>query len=361
MYKYKIHNFFNTNLENNWNYLIDNSIHHTFYQNYEINKIWFNTIGSKLKNHKLLIFEFYLKDQIIAIAPLIRLENKILNKIVFIGSGLFDYQNIIFTEHNNQLFDFIFKTINSSKNVDLISLTNVPDFINPKDFIYTKYLKLNSSNNVSMAILPSSYETYFDSLKTSVRGDCRRQTRKISELGKLKYNTVLKNNQDFLEKLIFFKRKRYADTLVRDIFENENYLNFFKELVNSKIKNFVHCSTLSLDNNPISFHLGFHYNKKYYYYFPSFDQDNWGKFSPSRLHLLKIIEESIYKNTKEFDFTIGNENYKKYFINYNSKINNYLLAVSFKGKLFELINPILIMIKENLLKKTFIKSLLFKK
>ena len=58
MYKYKIHNFFNTYLENNWNYLIDNSVHHTFYQNYDINKIWFNTIGSKLKNHKLLIFEF---------------------------------------------------------------------------------------------------------------------------------------------------------------------------------------------------------------------------------------------------------------------------------------------------------------
>ena len=361
MFNYKIVKSFDKNLESNWNSLISNS-NHTFFQKYELNKLWYNLIGSKIKSSKLLIFEFYYYNKITAIAPLILIKkNYFFNEIVFLGQGLFDYQLIINSDSSNtKLQKFIFKTIKSHDSIDIISLSNIPNFFENNNLEYSRYLDFVSEEVVSMATLPNSFDSYFNSLKTSVRGDSRRQSKKLNNLGKLSYEVIKEQQEMFLDNLIHYKRMRYKKTLVRDLFNNSDYITFFKELINSKLRNNIHCSVLNIDDVSISYHLGFYYNSKYYYFMPSFVEKEWGKYSPSRVHMLKIIEESISNKLSIFDFTIGNENYKKYFTDKRNKVRNYSAYISINGYFFKIINPIYIFLKNIIMKFKIIRKFLFK-
>ena len=350
MYKVRIYNEFNNDLKDLWDSLINKS-EHTFYQTYEINSHWYKTIGSKLSGSKLKIFVFYKNSNIVSIAPLIiRLNSTYINELNFLGYKLFDYLMIIRINNDINLDKFMFNQFKQLKGVDIIKLSNIPQFFTNFNNDYSSHINYNSKNKVLMSELPEKYELYFSNLKTSLRGDIRRQKKKIFNEGKISYDIINHDNHDhFIDNLVFYKKKRYNKTGVKDIFKsNENYLIFLKKLKDSVICDNIHCSTLSIDNSPISFHIGFTYNNKYYYYMPSFCEDKWGKFSPSRLHLLEIINDCIDKKIPLFDFTIGDENYKKYFTNKVSYINNYRISLSFIGLLYFLVFDFLKKIKSKL-------------
>ena len=361
MFSYKVYKCFNDELESLWNDLLNKS-NHTVYQTFGINKIWYNTIGRRSKNIDLSIFVFFDSARIVAIAPmLIKTKFKFISQLNFLGEGIFDYQMIV-NENNikNNLNDFIFNSIKSNSKIDLIFMSNVPGFLKENSIDYKLHMKLNRVNKILMLELPDSYEIFFDKLKSSIRGDSKRQIKKIKKFGDSKYKIINQDDKFFIDKLISFKRIRYKNTNVYDIFNIPGYFDFFQDMFKSKNFKFTHCSTLNIGNEPISFHLGFVYQNKYYYYFPSFNQEKWGKYSPSRLHMLNLIEEAISNKINVFDFTIGNEKYKKYFANMSSETYNYELGVSVLGKLYLVTLKLLNVFKTVFFKIKFLKYILLK-
>tara|TARA_Y100000766_G_C18895055_1_gene600491 strand:+ start:477 stop:1547 length:1071 start_codon:yes stop_codon:yes gene_type:complete len=342
-----IHNKFSDELELLWKKILETS-DHTFFQTFMINKIWSGKIGKNLKNSELKIITFFYGKKIIAIAPLILYKNPFqLNELVFLGHHLFDYLMIINDkENNNEHFKFIFHTIKNLNKVDIINFSNVPQFHQTGINHYKNYLNYYTKNNVYMSKLPVNKDQYFSKLKTSLRGDIRRQIRKLSNQGKISYNLIKKQDYfNFLKNLIYFKKLRYKKTNVKDTL-NKDYIDFFYDLIKIYDTDYFHCSSLDVDDISISFHLGFRYQKKYYYYMPSFNQLGWGKFSPSRLHLLEIIYENIESNLDYVDFTIGDEGYKKYFTNTREFVYNFRHGPTLRGKFYIIIFQFLKNIKK---------------
>ena len=70
---------------------------------------------------------------------------------------------------------------------------------------------------------------------------------------------------------------------------------------------------LKLDNNVISYHLGFVCDSTFYYYKPTYDI-KYHNYSPGKIHISKLIEFSIKTKLKTFDFLLGNEKYKENWI-----------------------------------------------
>ena len=65
-----------------------------------------------------------------------------------------------------------------------------------------------------------------------------------------------------------------------------------------------------MDEKPLSYHVGFIYNKWFYYYKPTFDF-SFRNYSPGKIHIWYLIKDSINSDLDRFDFGIGYESYKE--------------------------------------------------
>jgi CelD/BcsL family acetyltransferase involved in cellulose biosynthesis len=63
---------------------------------------------------------------------------------------------------------------------------------------------------------------------------------------------------------------------------------------------------LCLDGQPIAFHFGFRYRRRYYYYIPAFDP-SCAAYAPSTQLLVRLMRKACEEGFEVFDFLIGNE------------------------------------------------------
>jgi CelD/BcsL family acetyltransferase involved in cellulose biosynthesis len=150
------------------------------------------------------------------------------------------------------------------------------------------------------------FDDFLNKMRKSLRGDILRQQRRLIELGDLKYIVFDENNiEEALKELPdmldnhskrwpnSYKPPGFHDTIIREGLKNK----------------IVHLSVIRIKNKTISWHLGFSYNKHYYYYMPSF-LSSYSKYSPSKIHLAMLTKECFEKGIEVFDHLRGNENYK---------------------------------------------------
>lgn len=154
--------------------------------------------------------------------------------------------------------------------------------------------------------------------KTSLRGDIRRQIRRLNELGPLslkEYKSVDEAQETF------------------NVFMNEHSLRwpkaykaplFHQNMLSEGLASVVHFSSLNIGNEPIAWHLGFEYNGIYYYYMPVGDH-NYSKYSPTKIHLFYLMVRAVDKGLKKFDHLRGDENYKSGFSNGVDNVNSLII------------------------------------
>ncbi|HJO55408.1 MAG TPA: GNAT family N-acetyltransferase, partial [Candidatus Scalindua sp.] len=139
-------------------------------------------------------------------------------------------------------------------------------------------------------------------------------------------------------KMIEQKSRRYQETRVRNLFEDDKYRSFYldtaKELARTGI---VHVSGLFLDETIIAVHWGLIFRDRFYYIMPSYEGGSWAKYSPGRLlqeHLIKLCFDS---GIKIFDFTVGDDSYKYNWADNKMELYEYYEPVNLKGKQYILI------------------------
>jgi len=92
-------------------------------------------------------------------------------------------------------------------------------------------------------------------------------------------------------------------------------------------------SVLWLNEHIIATHLGAVDHERFYFLMPTFSPE-WGNYSPGRLILEHLIQWSIEQGLKVFDFTVGEEEYKKAWCNLELKLFEILKARTLIGELY---------------------------
>lgn len=152
----------------------------------------------------------------------------------------------------------------------------------------------------------SDGESLVRSLKKSLREDVRRQIRRLEENGRLSYFAYgqgqILESKSSLDKLLCAHRGRWPNAFRAP--------NFHENLLKEGLRvGLVHLSELRLDDQPISWHLGFLHRGVFYYYLPSFEA-SMERFSPGKIHLYYCMVDAIEKRAGFFDHLRGVEAYK---------------------------------------------------
>ena len=161
--------------------------------------------------------------------------------------------------------------------------------------------------------------------------DTNRQIKRINLLEKLSFKiaSLIQEKEKIFDFFYNNKQKQLINSKYWNYLDNEMYKNFLHKLF---VSNNSHLSYLLLNDKIIAAHLGYVVNKNFYYLFPTYDEE-YSKYSPGNILLLKLIENFFNDNGQVFDFTTGDEIYKLRLSNIKRKMFYKNFSLTFKGQL----------------------------
>jgi CelD/BcsL family acetyltransferase involved in cellulose biosynthesis len=162
------------------------------------------------------------------------------------------------------------------------------------------------SDDVAPFISVSSATDVLAQLKRSLRGDIRRQRRRLEEVGMLSLKTFSSSEIDpalvVLAEFLEAHSTRWPNSF--------RVPTLHERLVEYGLHAGVaHFSVLNLDGEPISWHLGFNDARRFYWYMPVY-KEQYAAFSPGKLHLAAFVETAHATGARTVDLLRGDESYK---------------------------------------------------
>lgn len=165
----------------------------------------------------------------------------------------------------------------------------------------------------------ADFPAFFGSLRKSFRKDIVRQQKRLSEAGSVRFR-VFEPHESIkalaaLPAFLDAHRHKWPNAFKPEGFHERIVLEALSEGI-------LHFSEMQLNDKPISWHLGFSYNQRFYYYMPAFLEE-YGVYSPGKIHLSFLLEDAYRKGIGIFDFLRGDEEYKKEWTNAESSLHGY--------------------------------------
>lgn len=334
------------------------------FQSYEWQKYWYEQIGKPEYDISICVTVVSIENQIRTIFPLGVSKKFGARVLEFMGADQADYNAPLIANGMGAIeFTKIWKRIlGVLPPHDVIYFKNIPEAIRKSDYFLLGNVSTKKVGSSFFATLPNSKEAYFTTLSKRMLKDNKKMTRKLSEMGKLRF-LVIDNYSNFDRMLdigLSQKSSRYNLTEQRNIFQNKSVKRFFTNIYDLKKSGLnVHLSALVLDEEVLATHLGILYQDRLYYLLPTFSQDSkWKKYSLGRIHLEKLTAWAIDNKVREFDFTIGSEAYKKQWCNNEMDIYRYFKMRSFRGIMYLIYYVALELIKGNDFTKNLVIQLL---
>ncbi len=307
--------------------------------------VWLDTVGKSLK-FRPRFFAATKNGKPMALFPLgLMNKRKVLRVLGWLGSGFADYSIPLFHHDltDSECRDIttrVCQQIQKDVSCDLVLLNNNPEFLpDGKPNPMLNHPSANPFDSQRETVAPcvelAGWETYYQSIKKSIRADSVRQKKRLGELGTLRFavagslDEALKITQTMIEQ----KAERYIQMKVPNMFVNKANGDFFIKGTNDFWPDqTVHVSALYLNDKIIATHWGFLFGARLYFLMPSYDF-HYHKFSAGRLHMEELIKWCCENGVKVFDFCNGAEAYKNDWAKAEMKVVDLLSCESVSGRL----------------------------
>ncbi len=112
--------------------------------------------------------------------------------------------------------------------------------------------------------------------------------------------------------LIEQKSKQFARMGVANLFAKPGHAEFYADLATAPAtRGMVHVSRLDVGTTIAATNFGAVHGGRYYHIVAAYNDGDVARFGPGATHLREILRYSLERGCREFDFTIGDEPYKR--------------------------------------------------
>jgi CelD/BcsL family acetyltransferase involved in cellulose biosynthesis len=306
-----------------WNALVRLNATNEPFQTYEWVQCWWEALQS---DRELLLLVATDGTRLVGIAPLmLRSSGRGLQRhsvVEFIGTGESDYCDfIIAAEHKEPVLRAIVEYLdNEGVAWDALSLQNIPDRSDTVPILEGVLsgfsFKVRKRRTFLCPTLLIKDDPDFADQCTKKKS-LRRHYNYFNRTGELvfqKVQTIEEIDQcmdDFF--MQHFERRAIAGGQSK--FDDRRVREFYRCLASRALPaGWLRFATVKLDGIPIAYHFGFEYCGKFTWYKPTFNVDYIHK-SPGEVLIKFLLEDAIQNGIEEFDFTIGDEGFKRRFAN----------------------------------------------
>jgi CelD/BcsL family acetyltransferase involved in cellulose biosynthesis len=216
---------------------------------------------------------------------------------------------------------------------DVVVLDKMPNEIGSQANPFLQLAVAPNPSGAYLTALPEDWEAFYTAKRSSAtRRRDRTKRKRLAESGEVRMVTAAQPEDvaGTLETLIAQKRKAFARMGVSDIFARPGYCEFFAELA-VRAPGLVHVSRLDVGPTPAAINLGLTFGGRYYHVLASYDDGPLSRFGPGAAHLHELMQYAIAQRCTHFDFTIGDEPYKRDWCDTEVALFDHIGAASARG------------------------------
>jgi CelD/BcsL family acetyltransferase involved in cellulose biosynthesis len=295
----------------------------TPFQSYVWLSAWQRHIGTTRRIKPAIVVGWDSAGGALFILPLGIEQGIVLNRLVWLGDGLGDYQGpLLGKDFSRQvsaaqfpaLWDDIRGLLPSHQ---IVTLGRMPERIggqaNP--FMVLGNMRRHASS-AHLTMLKEDWASYYGEKRSSgSKKRDKQKRRKTEELGEVRFVTPARAEERLatLEALVAQKSVAFARMGVANIFEKPGHLDFYRALAaDPDAQELLHVSHLMVGNSVAAASCGLSMGGSYFYILASYDEAaEAARFGPGVIHLMELMSHATETGHRVFDFTIGDEAYKE--------------------------------------------------
>lgn len=287
------------------------------------------------------------QDRVLFIMPLAVEHGRLVNRLVWHASDLCDYNAPLLAPDFAAVmvaagaFATVWQDVvarlqaDSRFRHDVVVLTKMPETVGAQT---NPFMTLPTTLNPSGAYatpLTADWDSFYAAKRSAAtRRSERTKLKRLAEFGEVRFVTAEEPAEIVatLTRLVDQKSKQFARMAVEDMFLKPGYRDFFFDVAsNPSAGGIVHVSRLEVGETVAAANLGLVFGNRYYHVLASHDLGPASRFSPGVAHLHDLMRFAILRKCVAFDFTIGDEGYKRGWSDVTILLHDHRRAVSIRG------------------------------
>jgi CelD/BcsL family acetyltransferase involved in cellulose biosynthesis len=185
--------------------------------------------------------------------------------------------------------------------------------------------------------LGSSWDEFYNAKRSSAtRRRDRSKRSHLSESGDVKLISAGSADGALatLKILVEQKTVSFARQGIHNLFARPGYLDFYHDIAgNPATRDFVHISRLEVGKEVAATNLGLVFAGSYYHVLASYTSGPLAHWGPGAAHLNDLLRYAIERGLSLFDFTIGDERYKRDWCDDVQMLHDHVAVTSWRGAL----------------------------
>src|SRR3954454_12224304 len=272
----------------------------------------------------------------------------IVRRLTWLGSDLCDYNaplldtrfsRSVDAEHFVALWQEVIAALRADPRFrfDCVDLPKMPETVGTQTNPFIHLPVLAHPSGAYVAHLGSDWNAFYAAKRSaSTRKKERKQLKQLGEFGEVRFVDVpgRAERERTLATLLGQKSHAFARMGVEDIFARPGHREFFQAIATDpELHELTHMSRLDIGTAIAAANLGLRFRDCYYLIVSSYHDGEFTRFGPGRAHLNELLRHAIACGFRRFDFTVGDEPYKRDWCDTELRLYDYLAPVTIRGRL----------------------------
>jgi CelD/BcsL family acetyltransferase involved in cellulose biosynthesis len=295
----------------------------TVFQHFDWLSTWQRHIGARRDVRPVIVAGRGERGRLLFLLPLAIQRIAFARELVWLGMDLCDYNGPLLAPDFSQrvgqdafgaLWPYILEALTAPPRLgfDLVRLEKMPATLGSQA---NPFLTLATTRNPSGAYLAPLARTWEDFYAAKRSGSTRRRDRakrkSLEARGKLQFVEPGRDADRLatVDLLMQQKARSFERMGVSNLFARPGHGEFYRAISTTEI---AHVSRLDVGEQPAAINLGLMARDRYYHVLASYTEDSeLARLGPGTTHLMEMMANAIGRGFTVFDFTIGDEPYKR--------------------------------------------------
>lgn len=315
----------------------------TVFQTFDWLSTWFRNIGVHEAVKPAIVIGRH-QGSILFLLPFAVETKAHIRKVTWLGSYLSNYNGPLLARDFSrrvsspqfiEVWQDIRSLLRKQLNHDIIDLEKMPEIVGAQANPFCALRVTPHVNDAYLTALGGDWETYYAAKRSSAtRKTDRKKRKRLADHGETRFITA--GNRDdvvrTVDALIDEKRRSYAKLGVANMFERPGYRDFFLDLATGpQSSGLTHLSRVDVGALTAAANFGLTFRGRYYYILAGYDDGELARFGPGALQLQDVLRYATEHGCKLFDFTIGDEPYKREWCDSEIHLCDYVSPASGRG------------------------------
>jgi CelD/BcsL family acetyltransferase involved in cellulose biosynthesis len=218
---------------------------------------------------------------------------------------------------------------------DLVRLEKMPETVGGQE---NPMLSIGVTPHPSGAYatpLAESWDAFYAAKRSaSTRRRDRTKRNRLADFGEVR--TTTPETADGLSQALSVLMQQKARSLgrmgVTNFFDRPGHADFYQALAaNPGNKHLVHVSQLEVGQHIAAVNVALMFRGTYYHIMSSYTDSDMARFGPGAIHLHDVLRKAIERGFKTFDFTVGDEPYKRDWCESGKTLHDHRGAARLRG------------------------------